>query len=452
MPDQIDEYQMSIERSCKECNRIYTIKEFFEHNSHYFGRPENYRSGCETYCLACWLGVGPNDFPDSFDTSEQNGGESKNCHESEFDCRVVTDQEFPYGEIYESLIAGDLIRSYSWFLDRNNTEANLVVMPIARMYVDRTIVLPGLVTIYPPEKARLEALIFSKFGGDSCASESASKASGITLELLKHHPVIVFPSYFSWSTFLATNHQVHLELIRRLSTDLDMYCLNFVRYQQCKLSNPDSMPAHAGQVGSKAGIAAALIFNGMVRESRIIGGAAFTHYLTQGLGLSLRQPEWNDFPKNGETGQIVNHALSLYAAILESGNATSQFMQIFSLFEFLASPDKYQGFEDVKKVIARYKAANESEYVHLLDRFYELTGKKEGTQHTGYRTRIVHMGQRIENIVPSQKKRHELFQELDGYIRPVLDHMIQHSDMDFDKYVELRNSLRPFERARSTLK
>src|SRR5204862_915963 len=143
-------------------------------------------------------------------------------------------------------------------------------------------------------------------------------------------------------------------------------------------------------------------YNGARHEARVIGGAAFTRYLTRGLGLPLDQFEWDSFPQDGESGQIVQHALSLYSSLLGSDNPTARFMQALGLLEFLAYPDEYQKFEKVSKVIARYVAREPTEYQRLLARFIELTGKKDADtgRIIGYRTRVVHMGERIEQLVP----------------------------------------------------
>jgi hypothetical protein len=125
-------------------------------------------------------------------------------------------------------------------------------------------------------------------------------------------------------------------------------------------------------------------------------------------------------------------------------------MQALSLLEFLAYPDEYRKFEDVKKVIARHVARDPTDYQRILDRFFELTGKRDPDtgRFIGYRTRVVHMGERVERLVPDPQARGQLFLELDGYIRPVIDHMIAHSDMRFEDYLKVRDTLRPFEKGR----
>ncbi len=59
---------------------------------------------------------------------------------------------------------------------------------------------------------------------------------------------------------------------------------------------------------------------------------------------------------------------------------------------------------------------------------------------------MVHLGERIENIVPDAQARRELFLELDGYIKAVMDHMIAHSEKSFDGYLLVREALRPYEK------
>ena len=97
--------------------------------------------------------------------------------------------------------------------------------------------------------------------------------------------------------------------------------------------------------------------------------------------------------------------------------------------------------------MARYAATNQTEYARLVDRLFLLTGKKDDAtgHHVGYRTRIVHIGDRIETIVPASADRRSLFVELDGYVKRIVDHMIAHSEKTFAEYLAVRDSLRPFE-------
>jgi hypothetical protein len=115
-------------------------------------------------------------------------------------------------------------------------------------------------------------------------------------------------------------------------------------------------------------MAGALLYSHVEREARLIGGDAFTHFITRGLGLPIESIDHTLFPRNGETGRIVNHALMLYRDVLEASSSTSQFVQCLSLLEFLVDPESYCQFDKVRKIVARYVAANQSEYNKLLER------------------------------------------------------------------------------------
>jgi hypothetical protein len=78
------------------------------------------------------------------------------------------------------------------------------------------------------------------------------------------------------------------------------------------------------------------------------------------------------------------------------GRQNRKFVQALTLLEFLADPRDYRKFEDVKKIVARYVATTREEYARILERFLELTGKKDPTTQLfiGYHTRIIHIGER----------------------------------------------------------
>ena len=46
-------------RVCRECRQSYSIERDRWSFAEYFDPPYDYRTGCETYCLHCWLGVPP---------------------------------------------------------------------------------------------------------------------------------------------------------------------------------------------------------------------------------------------------------------------------------------------------------------------------------------------------------------------------------------------------------
>lgn len=341
---------------------------------------------------------------------------------------------------------GDLLSDFAKYID---VGSQLVLMPIARMNVEWVArAYPGPVILYPPGAVNLEDLnIVPNRKMTSVLAELASEASGIDEPILRKHPLVAFPYKLNWSEVRLGSHSHHLELIRRLSEHVDTACLNFVRYVQCPIDVPDCLPGRAGQLDSNHMMAGALLYSHVDREARLIGGAAFTHFITRGLGLPIESIDHTRFPKTGAVGRLVDHALALYRDMLEASSSTSQFVQCLSLLEFLVEPDSYCSFGKVRKIVARYNAANQAEYNKLLDRFFELTGKKDDAtgHHIGYRTRIVHMGNRIEDILPDLPDRKNLFVELDGYMKRVIDHMIAHSEKSLADYLITRELLRPFE-------
>jgi len=46
-------------RHCVDCGRPYSVAELLDASPHWFAPPYDYDSGSGRYCLACWLGVGP---------------------------------------------------------------------------------------------------------------------------------------------------------------------------------------------------------------------------------------------------------------------------------------------------------------------------------------------------------------------------------------------------------
>jgi hypothetical protein len=302
--------------------------------------------------------------------------------------------------------------------------------------------------MYPAGIADLNALnVVPNDERTSSLAKLSSALSGVDQKAIEKHATVAFPVPFEWDSLWSTDHRSHMEFIRRLSETVDRQCLDVIRYRQCEIGIPDALPGRAGQLDSNHMMAGALLYNPVIQKSRIIGGSAFAHFITRGLGLPVTTPEVGDFPRDGRVGNIVGQALRLYGTMLETDSETSKFVQAMSLLEFLAEPDDYVDFQTVAKIIARHIAKSQPEYLKLRSRFKELTSKKDSETgaHEGYRTRIVHIGERLDDLLPDPDDRRKLFVEVDGYIRKVVDHMIEHSDKDFEAYKKLREQMKPFE-------
>src|SRR5262249_8606042 len=157
-------------------------------------------------------------------------------------------------------------------------------------------------------------------------AEHQSTLSGIDLETMNGHATVAFPFRFDWSQLFQVNHQSHMEFLRSLSEVVDDACLNAIRYRLCAIEPVDALPAHAGQVESNHMMAGALLYNAASQQGRIIGGAAFSHFITKGLGLPIGYLEEEALPGDGEVGHIAKQALSLYTALLEANTPTAKFI------------------------------------------------------------------------------------------------------------------------------
>ncbi len=401
LPPGLDPADVGRPRICANCETEYSIGELWDSQRHYFPPPHNYSNGCVVNCLTCWLGCGP-------DPTEPEGHLLKEC--------------------------GD------WL----SPVIHLAVLPMARVTFDLPIVFPGRAAFYPRGFINLNELNVIPNGADSGSlREFCNAASGVDQGTVEDHSVIVFPVSLNWEKVWKTSYQDNLEIIRLLSEEADRLCLDIVRFRLCRLDLPDALPGRAGQLETNQMMAGALLYNAAKQEARLLGGAAFTHVVTAGLGLPLEPLAPEAFPQQGEVGNIVGRGLALYSDLLEVNNSTAKFIQALALLEFLAIPDGYAPFKKVSAIVRRYLTEDSQENSRLKERLNDLTGRKdpETNGHIGYRTRIVHIGDRLRDLVPDAGGRRELFKELDSYIRPVIDHMIKHSAFDWNEYLDIRDRM-----------
>jgi len=431
---QIDRYSVVIDRSCQECERTYRIEDYVETGESYFQKPVRYVDGCEQFCLACWLCVGPNDFPDADREPDSVALPQVDLH-VEVPGKELRDGRFhvvwPYDDVYESLVQGAILDSFQWFFQSG---WHLAAMPIARVKIVNPVFFPNGGAIYPPQVAQLQVLSTKPNQKNSeNRAELCSAESGIDVRTFERQPLIVIPCRFDWDLFVNASHQGHLHFIRSLSELIDRTFLEFMRYRKCRLDSTDSIPGRAGQTKDNPRMAGALVYNDSVRESRIVGGAVFPHAIWNGLGMPITQPEWNEMPTEGEVGKIVEHALFLYSNLLETPSLSAKFMQAVGLLEYLAFPFEFRPLKKVRAVVVRYSARTPSDLDRLTKRFQnDLFGPD------GYRTQIAHNGKRVEDLVPNRCDRIELFKELDGYIRSMIDDMLNYPEMAWEEYAERR--------------
>lgn len=396
--------ELALQRNCAICGSRYALEDAAPY---FFAPPYKYRNGCATTCLRCWL-----------------------------DCGTDSD----------SSLTGNLLREFALKL---GPDTILVVMPIYRVILSDPIPLPSRSILYPHGLAKLDELnlVLSDDVSKSLAAFQ-SQATGVSKQTFSETPVVAFTYEFDWDALWHADYRSQMDLLRFFSQVGDRKCLNWIRYRLCEVGIPDTLPSRAGQVKSDTMMSAALLFNAFRREGGIIAGDALHSVFTKGLGLRVDPDDlpYDQFPdQEGDVGNIALYALDLYSTILQAEYPTAQFTQLMALLEFLVDPTDYTKSEDVGKIIGRYVARNRVGYERFKARYHELSGKKDPAtgEYTGYRTRIVHMGQRLENILPPAR-RSKLLKELDKYVRIVIDHMIDRSSWNWDSYIQARSEMEPF--------
>ena len=437
---QIDRYSLEIERTCHECGSKYCLTDMIDAHEADFLKPLRYIDGCEQYCLACWLGVGPKDFVAEGDSRTPVSQDLISALHVEVPYQELRDGSFhvkwPKDAVEGLLLEGNLAEAYRWFFDEG---WHLAVLPISRVKIVNPVFFPNGGAIYPQQVVQLSPLHVTANRLDertSGSAEACSAASGIDATTFERNPVIVLPCRFDWSRFIEGHHEDHLEFIRTISGLVDLTFWNFMRYWKCRLHSTGTLPGRAGQTRDNARMAGALVFNHSLNESRIVGGAVFAHTITDGLGMGVTQPEWDRMPQSGEVGRIVYHGLFLYANMLEAPTLTAKFMQAIAALEYLAFPFDFLALKKVRVVVVKYAARSVSEHHQLTDRF-----KQQLFGENGLRTQIVHNGKLLEQLVQGELERRLLLQEMDRYIRAMIDHMIPLSEMSWREYLALRQQL-----------
>ena len=439
----INLYQQYKQRYCISCNNKYRIIDSIYGSSRNLYPPVNYYQGCEEYCYGCWVCVEP-------PKVEKNESYSRlkieypNSHSDWYNINN-----------YEEINLGNIKLAYEEYLKDG---FHLIILPINRFVTGRSIFLPKGIMIYPEGRLKIPSINIKTFEQNEFflhpedmsitdLSQLQTYLSDVTINDLNMYPLIVMPIKLDWDILINSTHDEQLEMIYNVSEQINKLCLNYLRYKFCELKygTTEQLPSNASQVLIN-NMSAVLLIKNDDTDRKFIAGEVYSHQITQGMGLGIRQPEWNEFPCiEKEMGKLVNHAISLYIQILETQSATNKFVQILSLLEFLVFPDEYKQFKEVKKRIARYITTDtmSQKYKTILNRFEELTGKRddETNEILGYRTRIVHMGDTIEDIIPEYHQRNDLFIELDNYIRVIIDDMIKHSNESKETYFKNRKLL-----------
>jgi hypothetical protein len=343
-------------------------------------------------------------------------------------------------------------------LKSSDAKARLVIMPISRVLVERPLTL-GSFRVFPAGEMDLSRLRpVPNYSPDEELKrsgmvhltgqrlrEAATSLTGFDLKALESNAVVAFVAEIDWDDFLEAAHEQDVELLQRLSACAER-ALDIVRFHQCRLDLPATLPGPVGSWENSGPYLGALLYCLGDHESYLIAGEAAGYSLmSSGIGLDFDfdYPEPLPSASDGEVGAIALHALSLFSDAMYARNDTSKFLRTMTLMEFLASPGEYQNWKKAKSNIACHCAKSKQEYLHILHRLKELTSIEgpEGAQ-LGFRTLVIHHGKFLEDIIPRQPERRTLFRELHGYVGAVVGDMLEHLELNWEEYSARRQSLK----------
>lgn len=332
----------------------------------------------------------------------------------------------------------------------------LVVMPITRLKFSDSFT-AGDYHFFPPGAIDILALrpvpnatfdsISAQSGVSSgqCLREMATSATGFDVEVLSGAHLVAFTMTLDWDEFLGADHRYDVSLLKLLSAKAER-ALDIIRFHYCRLDLPNTLPGYPGSWDGSGEWLGALVFSAEDNESYLVAGAAVeSSAIVRGLGLELDGRFAMDIPRpdDGDVAGVVLHGLALYSEALNASNETIKFMRVMTLFEFLADPDEYRNWKDLKGDIVCHCVKDKTGYLKLCERFRELTSLKDASGHqVGLRTLIVHNGKLLPELLPQQIERTQLFSELQGYVGAVLTDMLCYSELSWNDYVARRVQLK----------
>lgn len=350
-----------------------------------------------------------------------------------------------------------MISLVSRFANDLNSGKYLVVMPISRFVIEREFNI-GSYYFFPSEQVDINELRIvpnkelsqyeelQVFEGQDLR-EISSSITGISKDIFCTNTLVAFTTKLDWNNFLLWNHKDDIKLISRLSQQAES-SMDLIRFYFCRMDLPDTLPGSVGTWDGSNGFSGALLYTLEDNESYIVAGSCLTHHVVKGIGLELDNNQILSIERFGaiskleEVGLVVRTGLSLFTGVLEANTNTAKFIRAMNLFEYLAYPDDFKKFEKVKKEIACHVAKNRQQYEKISSRFLQLTGGKDDKGlYTGYRTRIMHLGETFEEIF-DEEETIKLFTELHLYLGNVIEDMINHAHYSWAEFINYRETLK----------
>ncbi|BAZ84158.1 hypothetical protein [Dolichospermum compactum] len=304
----------------------------------------------------------------------------------------------------------------------------LMLVPIPRFHIPEVITINDI-TLYPKETVNIDELFSNIFHADDEQNLLKDKINSYVLGCFK-----IKTSEID-ETYLPISVEYDPKIIDIATKKLEPI-LNLFRFYYCDYFYPHSVPGRVGQIYNSKSVV--LIFCHPV----ICKFAIHNKYSTEiviGNGLKVRdlskiKSYYSNINTIGEVYHIVNNALRLNYQILEQDNLTAKFIQIMTLFDFLANPYKFEVFQDAKKKFIPHIANNNQEYLFLVDRFMKFS--------KDYRSDVVHNGKHITEILNELIDIESLFIELQNYISKIISELISLSHISWNELETIRYNKR----------
>ena len=314
------------------------------------------------------------------------------------------------------------------FPNKNN-ENYLYILPIERLSINQKSKIDNLV-IYPKGTVNIDEL----FKNNSFLYDNS-----LEINKLKENTLIVFLSIcpFEFPAQVTNN----LDLIN-YALEYTTPILDYIIFNYCNINNNSSLPGRVGQI--ETGESLLLMFHKIGSPfTRIICEKVNTNTITLGKGLTINESNLlTSFTLSNddinEVGHVTSHALRMYTQVLESNSSTEKFIQIIMLFEFIASPEKYEKFQNVKTKIISHIAKN----VHQMHEIsQEFKYYSSGTSGDGLRTQIFHKGKKLEELITDDKRKN-LFTKLHNYIFICLTDLLNNYNKNWEFIEQFREDKR----------
>lgn len=276
--------------------------------------------------------------------------------------------------------------------------------------------------------------------------EIATSATGFSLDVLESSPILAFVAELDWDALFEATHDDDIDLLKALASIAER-AMDFLRFHQCRLDLPDTLPGAVGSWQDSGAYLGAMIYNPNDCESYLIAGAAVESMaVVKGIGLDvsgIHFPQSIPIADDGEVAAVAVHGLSLLSEAMLAQSQTTKFVRVMTLFEFLANPFEYESWQKLKGDIACHCTQSKQNYLAVSERFRQLTGfRNQLGIETGYRTLIVHYGKFLNELLPRQANRNELFCELQKYCSFVLNDMLENKEMLWSEFVDYRAQLK----------